>query len=933
MRTTLACCLAFSALGAAAATPPAAATAQPPAPAAVTVPAPAPPGDAAANPAAAPYWQALKLLRDGKPADWPKVRALLKQATDAEFPAALNFVALCHLNKNYGYAKDRSRAVNFLRLSAEQGNANARLLLGQCYVQGTGVRRDRAQAIAWYTAVLATDSDFTPPAPPADFFPAAAAAGKAAGPGTLSGSLPVDPADQLRASAHLALGSLLVFEKKLAESHNHFVQAATQGANHSAGLYDAAIRAAISFAFGQGVPRDMKKADEMLALSKKLIRRNVLYVAHNMVEQKLVDDFAQADVEEEAAAETDKIETQIQFAIAGSFADPKSKLYDAKEAAKWYELAAEKGEAWAMLSLAFLHHEGRLGQPDPVKAFEWFKQAAEKGNHNLGRANLSICYERGLGTPVDHAKAAELWQKNRNDSIICYLGTIGQCPATVLTYEQELELTKTWAEKKGDAHAQYLLGVRYLRGWGIDANLKTAARWFQRAAKAEHGAALCTLGQLYRDNGKAVGCDTTEEGNKKAFEAFQRSAATNYTDGLFQLGYSYANGIGCAVDLDKTIDAYQRCLAIDASYSVAYNNLGATYVELSEKAPKGSPKRAQLEAQALEYYKKGDELKNSYSAYNLGLLAYDGALVPKDLQLAYTHFETAAARGYPAGIVHLQLGKMLENGEGVPASLREAAYHYRLAALADNRDALVSLCEIYITKPGFAQNTDRAIYWLSLLARRGNNGAIVAIGDALIRKGDHAEAFKFFKPLLDADPLYHPGALYLKGNAYERLSRLYRDGLGVKANPKRADEYLKKAVDLGNRNALYQQARDLLRQGQAAAAVPVLKRACEAGLSSAVYTLGTLAVKGEGLPRDPQVGYILIRRAANFGEVDAMIALAEGTLRKVPQAPSFDEALRFAEMAEECNDPRAAALVEQLAALQTDQNTAGPAETGSARPL
>jgi TPR repeat protein len=216
-------------------------------------------------------------------------------------------------------------------------------------------------------------------------------------------------------------------DKKPGEAQDHFVKAATQGANHSAGIYDAAIMAAVNYAFGQGVPRDMKKADEMLALSKTLARRNVLLVTHNMVEQKLVDDFAQADVEEGATAETDKIETRLQFAIAGSLADPKSKTYDPKEAAKWYELAAEKGEAWAMLSLAFIHHEGHLGQPDPVKAFEWFKKAAEKGNHNLGWADLSICYERGLGTPADHAKAAEIWQKRRDNSIVCYLGSIGQC--------------------------------------------------------------------------------------------------------------------------------------------------------------------------------------------------------------------------------------------------------------------------------------------------------------------------------------------------------------------------------------------------------------------------------------------------------------------------------------------------------------------------
>jgi len=62
-------------------------------------------------------------------------------------------------------------------------------------------------------------------------------------------------------------------------------------------------------------------------------------------------------------AKAHKLQIQLQFAIAGSFADPKSKVYDAREAAKWYELASESGEAWAMLSLAFLYQEAASAIP------------------------------------------------------------------------------------------------------------------------------------------------------------------------------------------------------------------------------------------------------------------------------------------------------------------------------------------------------------------------------------------------------------------------------------------------------------------------------------------------------------------------------------------------------------------------------------------
>ena len=174
---------------------------------------------------------------------------------------------------------------------------------------------------------------------------------------------------------------------------------------------------------------------------------------------------------------------------------------------------------------------------------------------------------------------------------------------------------------------------------------------------------------------------------------------------------------------------------------------------------------------------------------------------------------------------------------------------------------------------------------------------------------------------------------YLQGCAYERLSRLYREGLGTKANPKRADEYLQKAFALNNRHALYQRASLLLQQGQTASALPILKNACKAGLASAIYRLGTLVLAGDGVPLDPYVGYELIRRAAEGGEVDAMVALADAALQKASQAPSVDIAIRYAEMAEECDDPRAAKLLERLSAMQDSQETTAPAESGAARPL
>jgi hypothetical protein len=900
--------------------PPAADDDQPMAPVAAAAP--------KVNPAADRYWQALKLLRDGKPSDWPQARALLKQSTDAEFSHAQIFVGLSLMNAQNGYKRDPRQAVGLFRLAAGQGNAFAKFNLGLCYLNGTGVGKDRSQAREWLTATVAADADFSAPNPPADFFQSPTSAG-AGNPATLSGELPVSPADRTRAAAECALGNLNAMENKLAEAQEHYVKSATMGVGGRAGLYPAAIKAAINYAFGQGVPRDLGKAEDLLTQSKKLLRNNGLSYAHSLVEKKFVDDFAQADVEEEISGESDKLQIQLQFAIAGSFADPKSKVYDAREAAKWYELASESGEAWAMLSLAFLYQEGRLGHPDPENAFNWFKKAAEKGHHNLGWANVSICYERGLGVVADHAKAAEIWKQNRDRDIVCYLGTIGQCPAAPLTYEQEFELNQNWARKKKDAQAQYLMGIRCLNGWGTKEDTKEAADWFRKAAEANHGQALCELGVLYETRPYETGIRSGADQFRLAFECYEKSAATGNVHALANLGNMYEDGKGCPADTDKAIDCFQKCLAIDPEYARAHNNLGIIYESrcLQARRHKDPVLEAKYLALTYECYRKADQFNFPYGAYNLGQLAYNGVLQKVDLQAAYTYYETAASKGYPTGLIQFKLGHMLEIGAGMPISLREAAYHYRLSALDGNREALVRLCNLYTSTPGFTQDWDRAIFWLSILAKQGDQGALVDIGDALLQKGAYDECLRYFKNMMDSDDPW------LQGFAYERLSRLYQNGWGVKANPRKGEKYLMKAVDLGNREALYRQASDLLHAGKTKEAIPFLEKACKQGLPSAIYTIGTLYISGQGLPQNIKTGQRCIKSAADANYPDAMIALVEATLQHKDGAPPLEEAIHYAELAEACNHPRAMGLLEQLEAMRAPASTPAPTENGPARSM
>lgn len=74
---------------------------------------------------------------------------------------------------------------------------------------------------------------------------------------------------------------------------------------------------------------------------------------------------------------------------------------DIDASAKWYGRAAENGNALAMHNLAVLHSSGMVGgKPDMEEAIGWFTQAADLGVKD-SQVNLGIILAKGLGVDVD----------------------------------------------------------------------------------------------------------------------------------------------------------------------------------------------------------------------------------------------------------------------------------------------------------------------------------------------------------------------------------------------------------------------------------------------------------------------------------------------------------------------------------------------------
>jgi len=881
------------------------------------------PATAKADPAAEKYWQAIKLLNSKQASELEKGREALQAAADLEYPHAQSLLAECLMTGGYGFPKDKRKAANLYRLAAERGNAFAQVSLGQCYFSGTGVRKDAEKASQWLNKALAQTADFSRPTPPPDFIAEQAATASTGS--EVAGQLDRDPVGDSIAAAHYILGEIAGADKKAEEAQKHFVAAATAGIDGRSGIYPAAVQAALNYAFGQGTPRDMVKANEMLATSRKLMGRMGVSLIHNYVALKMVDEFATAEMEESIAKEGTEFETELQYKIALSFGDKKSKDYNIAEAVKWYELAAESGQPWAMLSLALIYSKGDLGQPDTAKAFQWFEKVGEGKNpkHYLGAANLAICYQNGIGTEKSPEKAAALFKLHRDNDIVCYLGAIGQCPDHIVTYEQELALTQTWAKEKKDAHAQYLLGNRYLNGWGVKGDFDDAIKCFKKAAKAGDGAALCEMGFLYGKHGIYLGCNDWDEAKRKAAEYYAKGVKAGNCSAMFYLAYITESGTGVAKDSDEAIALYEHCLQLDPEFSGAHNNLALIYkAQLVKMHGAHETIDSNIKESMLRHFAEANKEGNTYAPYNLGGIYRDGILCEKDLRKAYGFFETAAERGDVDA--RLIVGQMLENGEGMPVSLSEAAYHYRLAALDGNKEALRRLINFYLTGQGVDLDLDRAAFWINRMIRSGMIGGLIPLADILISKGEYQNAISLLKQMADLDQHV------LAGYASERLSRCYRKGTGVKADPKKALKYFNRAIEYGNGDALCQLGREQIQQGKPQEGVATLKKA-SAQSADACYLLGQLYFFGTNVEKDEAHALQLMRTAAELNHAGALYFLAGATINRVPGAPSLDEAIRFAQQAETGGFEKARALREKLEKRRKSTNDGAPEETARAR--
>ena len=264
--------------------------------------------------------------------------------------------------------------------------------------------------------------------------------------------------------------------------------------------------------------------------------------------------------------------------------------------------------------------------------------------------------------------------------------------------------------ERGDAQAQWELGIMYHEGQGVPKDAAKAIEWIQKAAAQGVAKAQFSLGGMYR-YGSGVSKDAA-----KAIEWYQKAAAQGGADAQHNVGQIYYNGEGVLKDVAKAVEWFQKAAAQGEVNSQAL--LGTMYY-----SGEGVLKDA---AKAVEWFQKAAAQGDVNSQALLGTMYHQGNGVPKDAAKAVEWYQKAAAQGSAAA--QTLLGRMYDNGEGVPKDAAKAVEWYQKAAAQGELGAQFYLGGMYFSGKGVPKDAAKAVEWWQKAAAQGFAQSQVSLG-------------------------------------------------------------------------------------------------------------------------------------------------------------------------------------------------------------
>jgi len=260
------------------------------------------------------------------------------------------------------------------------------------------------------------------------------------------------------------------------------------------------------------------------------------------------------------------------------------------------------------------------------------------------------------------------------------------------------------AADQGFVKAQASLGYCYLYGNGVDQDYAEAMNWLRKAADQGDASAQVNLGLIYADKGTPEDCVESEKLLRKAADQGSYIAQWN-------LGCAYAKGCGVSQDYIQAIKWFRK--AADQNFADAQSMVGYYYLN-------GYGVETNY-AESMKWFLKAAAQDYAIAQANVGGFYLKGDGVAKDYAEALKWYRKAAAQNLDSA--ELVLGSCYSLGEGVVKDEVEAAKWYRKAAEQGYAGAQCILGGVYYTGDGVAKDYVEGYKWLLLAAGQGNIAA------------------------------------------------------------------------------------------------------------------------------------------------------------------------------------------------------------------
>jgi uncharacterized protein len=233
-------------------------------------------------------------------------------------------------------------------------------------------------------------------------------------------------------------------------------------------------------------------------------------------------------------------------------------------------------------------------------------QHAEAAGSSEGAHRLALVYAQGLaGTPRDEKRAVELFGK---------------------------------AAAAGHVRAQINLGILYMRGQGVPADLVQARAWLEKAAASGDPQALYTLGRALSESAGQAVADPV-----RAADLYRRAAEKG--NALAGLRYGLALSEGNGVKRDPV--AAQRWLIQAQESGIPEAALAMGDMAARTPATRDKATNEKIVQSALSWYQGAANAGVPSAQFKLANAYFAGVGVPRDPAQALLWYNRAAQQGLP----------------------------------------------------------------------------------------------------------------------------------------------------------------------------------------------------------------------------------------------------------------------------------------------